>query len=423
MHYKAKINHIEAKEILDSRGNPTLSAMVRTETANGFFCGSASVPAGASTGKYEAVELRDGDLRRMNGRGCLKAVGNVNTVIAQALNGEAADDQRGIDRKLRELDGTPNKSNLGANAILAVSLACAVASAKAYGLPLWRYLGGIYAKRKFSRPMLNVINGGVHADNSLDFQEFMIVPVGATTFWKAMDDAVAVYHSLKALLKQRGFSTAVGDEGGFAPNLKREEDALGAICDAIEASGLKPGTDVAIALDVAASEWTGDDGNYHLPKAKKVYTPQQLIRRYRSLCSLYPIVSIEDGAGEDDMPMWQALTQRMGHSMMLVGDDLFVTNTERLGRGIDAGIANAVLIKPNQIGTLTETLDTISFAREHGYRVILSHRSGETADTFIADLACAVNADFMKAGAPCRAERTEKYNRLKSVYAETTGDF
>lgn len=413
----AEILDIFAREVFDSRGNPTVAAWVTVRSADGnVVTGTASVPSGASTGKYEAVELRDGDERRLFGRGCLKAVGNVNGLIAKELCGHDAADQRTVDRILRELDGTPNKSKLGANAMLAVSLACADASAKALGLPLWRYLGGIQAKRTFPKPMLNVINGGAHAGNNLDVQEFMIVPVGATTFWNAMDHAVTVYHNLKRILSDRGLSTAVGDEGGFAPNFRRDEDALNAICDAIEASGLKPGSDVSIALDVAASEWAGEDGSYHLPKAKKVYTSQQLIRRYRYLAAQYPIISIEDGAGEDDTAMWETLTQRMGRSMMLVGDDLFVTNAERLQHGIESGIANAVLVKPNQAGTLTETLETIALAQRSGYRVILSHRSGETSDTFIADLACAVNADFIKSGAPCRAERTEKYNRLKAIY-------
>ena len=412
------IYDIRAREIFDSRGNPTVAACVTVQTPNRIVYGSASVPSGASTGKYEAIELRDGDPTRLNGRGCLKAVGNVNTLIAEALKGMDATDQREIDRTMRELDGTPNKSKLGANATLAVSLACADACAKALGLPLWRYLGGLTAKRRFPVPMFNIINGGAHAGNSLDVQEFMVVPTGATTFWQAMDYGVTVYHSLKRLLSERKLSTAVGDEGGFAPNFKRDEDALSAICDAIEASGLKPREDVSIALDVAASEWAGEDGNYHLPKSQKTYTPQQLIRRYRYLASLYPIISIEDGAGEDDTAMWQTLTQRLGRHMMLVGDDLFVTNPERLQQGIRDEIANAILIKPNQIGTLTETLETIHLAQSNGYRVILSHRSGETADTFISDLACAVNADFIKSGAPCRAERTEKYNRLKDIYSE-----
>ncbi len=416
---KVEILDIGAREIFDSRGNPTVAAYVTVRNDSGDVCvGSAAVPSGASTGRHEAVELRDGDDTRIEGMGCLKAVGNVNALIARELKGKDAADQREIDRAMRELDGTENKSKLGANAILSVSLACADASAKAYGLPLWRYLGGIYAKRTFPMPMLNVINGGAHAGNSLDIQEYMIVPVGATTFWQAMDYATTVYKKLKKLLKERNLSTSVGDEGGFTPNFKRDEDAIMAICDAVEASGLKPGEDVSIALDIAASEWAQADGNYHLPKAKKVYTPQQLVRRYRYLSSLYPILSIEDGAGEDDETLWKTMSERLGRGTMLVGDDLFVTNANRLLYGIQNGMANAVLVKPNQAGTLTETLETIALAQRSGYRVVISHRSGETADTFIADLACAVNADFIKAGAPCRAERTEKYNRLKNIYAD-----
>lgn len=416
---KVEILDIGAREIFDSRGNPTVAAYVTVRNDSGDVCvGSAAVPSGASTGRHEAVELRDGDDTRIEGMGCLKAVGNVNALIARELKGKDASDQREIDRAMRELDGTENKSKLGANAILSVSLACADASAKAYGLPLWRYLGGIYAKRTFPMPMLNVINGGAHAGNSLDIQEYMIVPVGATTFWQAMDYATTVYKKLKTLLKERNLSTSVGDEGGFAPNFKRDEDAIMAICDAVEASGLKPGEDVSIALDIAASEWAQADGNYHLPKAKKVYTPQQLVRRYRYLSSLYPILSIEDGAGEDDETLWKTMSERLGRGTMLVGDDLFVTNANRLLYGIQNGMANAVLVKPNQAGTLTETLETIALAQRSGYRVVISHRSGETSDTFIADLACAVNADFIKAGAPCRAERTEKYNRLKNIYAD-----
>ncbi len=416
---KVEILDIGAREIFDSRGNPTVAAYVTVRNDSGDVCvGSAAVPSGASTGRHEAVDLRVGDDSRIEVMGCLKAVGNVNALIARELKGKDAADQREIDRAMRELDGTENKSKLGANAILSVSLACADASAKAYGLPLWRYLGGIYAKRTFPMPMLNVINGGAHAGNSLDIQEYMIVPVGATTFWQAMDYATTVYKKLKKLLKERNLSTSVGDEGGFAPNFKRDEDAIMAICDAVEASGLKPGEDVSIALDIAASEWAQADGNYHLPKAKKVYTPQQLVRRYRYLSSLYPILSIEDGAGEDDETLWKTMSERLGRGTMLVGDDLFVTNANRLLYGIQNGMANAVLVKPNQAGTLTETLETIALAQRSGYRVVISHRSGETADTFIADLACAVNADFIKAGAPCRAERTEKYNRLKNIYAD-----
>ena len=416
---KVEILDIGAREIFDSRGNPTVAAYVTVKNDSGDVCvGSAAVPSGASTGRHEAVELRDGDDTRIEGMGCLKAVGNVNALIARELKGKDASDQREIDRAMRELDGTENKSKLGANAILSVSLACADASAKAYGLPLWRYLGGIYAKRTFPMPMLNVINGGAHAGNSLDIQEYMIVPVGATTFWQAMDYATTVYKKLKKLLKERNLSTSVGDEGGFAPNFKRDEDAIMAICDAVEASGLKPGEDVSVALDIAASEWAQADGSYHLPKAKKVYPPQQLVRRYRYLSSLYPILSIEDGAGEDDETLWKTMSERLGRGTMLVGDDLFVTNANRLLYGIQNGMANAVLVKPNQAGTLTETLETIALAQRNGYRVVISHRSGETADTFIADLACAVNADFIKAGAPCRAERTEKYNRLKNIYAD-----
>ncbi|MDD7310215.1 MAG: phosphopyruvate hydratase [Eubacteriales bacterium] len=419
LHTKIEIQDIHAREILDSRGNPTVSTAVTVRGMDGnLYHGEAAVPSGASTGRYEAVELRDGDETRIGGMGCLKAVGNVNGLIAGELKGKDCADQRAIDRLMCEMDGTSNHAKLGANAMLSVSLACAAAAAKAYGLPLWRYLGGIHTRHTFPVPMLNVINGGAHADNSLDIQEYMIVPAGATTFFQAMDNAASVYKSLKKLLKSRGLSTAVGDEGGFAPNFKRDEDAIQAICDAIEASGLKPGKDVFIALDAASSEWAENDALYHLPKAKRTYAPQQLLRRFRYLMSLYPILSIEDGAGEDDEALWKTLTERLGRTTMLVGDDLFVTNAERIQHGIANGLANAVLIKPNQAGTLTETLEAIALAQRNGYRVVVSHRSGETADTFIADLAAAVSADFIKSGAPCRAERTAKYNRLSQIFAD-----
>lgn len=417
MHTNVEILEIHADEILDSRGNPTVSATVRVRGINGqIHTGQAAAPSGASTGQYEALELRDGDVSRLAGLGCLQAVGNINGPIARALKGMNAADQNCIDRAMCELDGTENKSKLGANAILPVSLACAVAAANAYGLPVWQYLGGIHARQTFPVPMLNVINGGAHANNQLDIQEYMIVPTGAHTFSQAMDHAAAVYQALKQLLKSKGISTAVGDEGGFAPNFKRDEDALQLICDAIEACGLKPGQDIWLALDVAASEWAESDGSYHLPKTQRTFSPQQLLRRYRYLASLFPILSIEDGAGENDEGFWKTLTERLGQNTMLVGDDLFVTQAARLQHGINQHLANAILIKPNQAGTLSETLETVSLARRNHYRVVASHRSGETADSFLSDFAVAVHADFIKAGAPCRSERTAKYNRIRQIF-------
>lgn len=417
MHTNVEILEIHAEEILDSRGNPTVSAVVRVRGTDGHIhTGQAATPSGASTGQYEAVELRDGDATRLSGLGCLQAVGNISGPIARALKGMNAADQRTIDRTMCELDGTENKSRLGANAILPVSLACAVAAANAYGLPVWQYLGGIQARRSFPVPMLNIINGGAHADNSLDIQEYLIVPTGAQTFSQAMEFGTSVYHALKRLLKSKGIAASVGDEGGFAPHFKRDEDALQLICDAIEAAGLKPGRDVWLALDVAASEWAATDGSYRLLKAQRTFSQQQLLRRYRYLASLFPICSIEDGAGENDEVFWKTLTERLGQSMMLVGDDLFVTQAARLQHGIDQHLGNAILIKPNQAGTLTETLDAVALAQRNHYRVIASHRSGETADAFLADLAVAVRADFIKAGAPCRSERTSKYNRLRQIF-------
>jgi enolase len=404
---KTAITAITAQEILDSRGNPTLTATVWC----GNVSGSAAVPSGASTGRYEAHELRDNDPKRYNGKGCLTAVANVEEKIAPALLGEDVTNQARLDRLMCELDGTENKTNLGANAILAVSLAAARAAANVTGLSLARYLGGV-AGGRFPVPMMNILNGGAHADNNLDIQEFMIAPVGASSYEEGLVWCVEIYHKLKSILKSRGLSTAIGDEGGFAPNLRKDEDGLKLLVEAITAAGREPGKEVAITLDAAASEWAQEDGTYFLPKSKKQLSPAQLLRYWRFLTTHYPIVSIEDAAGEDDWETWQKLTERLGGEIMLVGDDLFVTNPDRLARGIEQKAANAVLIKVNQIGTLSETLEVIYRAKEAGFDVIISHRSGETEDTFISDLAVAVNAGFIKTGAPCRAERTAKYNRL-----------
>ncbi|HHX71371.1 MAG TPA: phosphopyruvate hydratase [Clostridiales bacterium] len=404
---KTAITAITAQEILDSRGNPTLTATVWC----GNVSGSAAVPSGASTGRYEAHELRDNDPKRYNGKGCLTAVANVEEKIAPALLGEDVTNQARLDRLMCELDGTENKTNLGANAILAVSLAAARAAANVTGLSLARYLGGV-AGGRFPVPMMNILNGGAHADNNLDIQEFMIAPVGASSYEEGLVWCVEIYHKLKSILKSRGLSTAIGDEGGFAPNLRKDEDGLKLLVEAITAAGREPGKEVAITLDAAASEWAQEDGTYFLPKSKKQLSPAQLLRYWRFLTTHYPIVSIEDAAGEDDWETWQKLTERLGGEIMLVGDDLFVTNPDRLTRGIEQKAANAVLIKVNQIGTLSETLEVIYRAKEAGFDVIISHRSGETEDTFISDLAVAVNAGFIKTGAPCRAERTAKYNRL-----------
>jgi enolase len=410
-----EIFELSAREILDSRGNPTVEATAGVIRDAEIFYGTAAVPSGASTGSYEAHELRDGEAKRYSGKGCLKAADNVKSIIAPALIGMDASNQRAVDDKLIELDGTDNKASLGANAILAVSLAVARASAAASGQELWRYLGGITGGAKMPIPMMNILNGGAHADNSLDIQEFMVVPVGADSAAKAVEYCAEIYAKLKSVLKSRGLSTGIGDEGGFAPNLRRDEEGLELLVEATAAAGLEPGKDVMFSLDAAASGWVQHDGTYRLPKSGKTLNAQQLTRYWKQLADKYPILSIEDAAGEDDFELWSELTRKFSDKLFLVGDDLFVTNTKRLEKGIAMKAANCVLVKPNQIGTLTETLNFIRMARNAGYKVIISHRSGETYDAFISDLAVSQNADFLKAGAPCRGERTAKYNRLTEI--------
>ncbi len=410
----SEIIDIYAREILDSRGNPTVEVEVYLESG---VMGRAAVPSGASTGEREALELRDGDKGRYLGKGVLKAVKHVNEIIAEALIGWEVTDQTGIDRKLLELDGTDFKSNLGANSLLGVSLAVAKAAAEESGLPLYQYLGGANAK-ELPLPMMNIINGGAHADNNVDFQEFMIMPAGATSFAEALRMGAEIFHALKKVLKDKGYNTSVGDEGGFAPNLKSNEEALEVIMQAIKAAGYKAGDDVLLALDVAASEFF-KDGNYHLGAEKQpVKTPAELIEFYADLVDRYPIVSIEDGMAENDWDGWKLLTERLGGRIQLVGDDLFVTNTKILKEGIQKGIANSILIKVNQIGTLTETLDAIEMAKRAGYTCVISHRSGETEDTTIADLAVATNAGQIKTGSLSRTDRICKYNQLLRIEDE-----
>lgn len=407
---KPQIIRCSAREILDSRGNPTVEATVFL--ADGTI-GVASVPSGASTGIYEAVELRDGERKRYQGKGVLEAVSNIGKTISPALTGVYASEQAEVDSILCDLDGTENKSRLGANAILAVSLACARASANWYHLPLYRYLGGASACR-LPVPMMNILNGGAHASNNVEIQEFMIAPIGADSFAEALRIGSEIYHTLGQILKSEGFSSTVGDEGGFAPNLNSDEEALELICRAIEGSGYN--TDqVKIALDCAASEWYDEGGAYSMPKRGKTYRRDELIEYWSSLVKKYPLFSIEDGLDQRDFEGWKKLTYELGSKIMLVGDDLFVTNEKRLTEGIERGAANCILIKPNQIGTLTETLNVIQAARNAGYRFIPSHRSGETEDTTLADLAVALNAPFIKSGAPCRSERVAKYNRLLRI--------
>lgn len=403
-----RIKHITAREIIDSRGNPTVEAQVILESG---VSGTASVPSGASTGVHEAHELRDGDKSRFFGKGVLTAVKNVNDLICPALIGKEVSDLSEIDRIMISLDGTKNKSRLGANAILAVSLATARAAAAASGLQLYEYLSDRLTVAP--TPMFNVLNGGAHASNNVDIQEFMIVPHGLS-----LNDGIRagaeIYHTLGRILKDKGLSTGVGDEGGFAPNLDSDEEAIRLLCLAIENSGYSFDK-IGIALDVASSEWYRD-GRYILPKRDKIMTADELTEYYEGLVSRYPIISIEDGLAEDDFDGWKKLTSRLGSKVMLVGDDLFVTNAERLSEGISLGIANSILIKPNQIGTLSETLQVISMAKDAGYKVIISHRSGETTDTAIADIAAATNAGYIKSGAPCRGERVSKYNRLTEIF-------
>ncbi len=402
---------VYAREILDSRGNPTVEVEVTLEDGS---IGVAGVPSGASTGENEACELRDGDKSRYLGNGVTKAVENVNSIIADAIIGLDASEQIQIDKILCELDGTKNKSKLGANAILGVSLACAKASAESYVMPFFRYLGGVHS-RILPTPMMNILNGGKHADNTVDIQEFMIVPAGAQTFREALRMGAEVFHNLKKVLKSKGYNTAVGDEGGFAPSLKSNEEAFDVILEAINAAGYKPKEDIYLAIDTAASEmWEG--GKYKVFKSSgKMLTADEMINWYVELCNKYPIVSVEDGLGENDWEGWIKLTHALGRKIQLVGDDIFVTNPEFLIRGIKEGIGNSILIKVNQIGTLTETLETIQLAQRNGYSTIISHRSGETEDTTIADIAVATNAGQIKTGAPSRSERVAKYNQLLRI--------
>ncbi len=409
-----KIKNVVAREILDSRGNPTVEATVFLEDGKN---GTASVPSGASTGVYEALELRDGDKGRYSGKGVTNAVQNVNKTIRDSLVGLPAH-YRTVDKVLMELDGTENKATLGANATLSVSLACARAAAKALCIPLYRYLGGTLGNR-LPVPMMNILNGGAHADNNLDVQEFMIVPVGFATFGEALRAGTEIYHALGTYLRSKGKSSAVGDEGGFAPDLSDEKEAIETILEAVYHAGYNENK-VKIALDVASSEWA-TAGKYRMPKCGKVLNTEKLIRMWEELTSSYPIFSIEDGVGEKDDAGWITLTKDLGDKILLVGDDYFVTNPKRLKSAIEAGAGNAVLVKPNQIGTLTETLTVIQMAKEAGYRTIISHRSGETGDTTIADIAVATNAGFIKTGAPCRQERVAKYNRLLKIENELSG--
>lgn len=407
------ITNITAREILDSRGTPTVEAEVSTPLGKGC----ASVPSGASTGVFEAAALHDGDRRRYSGKGVQNAVANVNQKIRPKLIGFNALEQRKIDKLMCELDGTPNKEILGANATLAVSLAAAKAAANSLKLPLYRYIGGANA-HILPMPMMNIINGGAHADNNIDIQEFMIMPFGASCFSAGLRMCSEIYHTLKNILRKNGYSTAVGDEGGFAPNIESDTAVLDIITAAVEDCGYTVGGDFKLALDAASSEWYSANNMYRLPKSGKTKTSEELASYWQKLCRKYPIYSIEDGCAEDDWNGWSHLTQKLGSEIKLVGDDLFVTNIERLSRGINSNIANAILIKPNQIGTLTETLDTVHTAQANGYTAILSHRSGETEDTSIADIAVAVNCGFIKSGAPCRGERICKYNRLLKIEEE-----
>ena len=413
------IESVKALEVLDSRGNPTVQVEVITE---GGFSGVAMVPSGASTGSFEAVELRDGDKERYLGKGVLKAVENVNTKIAKKLENMNVYEQAKIDKTLIELDGTENKAKLGANATLGVSLAVARAAAASLGMSLYNYIGGVNAK-ELPVPMMNIMNGGKHADSGLTVQEFMIMPVGAKTFSECMRMGVEVYHNLKKVLKEKGLSTAVGDEGGFAPNVSSEKEAIELILEAIKKAGYEPGKDICLALDAASTEMfdeakkIGKDG-YYFWKTGEFKTREQMVDFIVDLANSYPIISIEDGLAEEDWEAWKVLTEKIGDKVQLVGDDLFVTNIKRLQKGIDNNTANSILIKLNQIGTLTETLDAIELAKKNGYTAVVSHRSGETEDTTLADVAVATNAGQIKTGAPCRTDRVAKYNRLLNIEAE-----
>lgn len=413
------IRDVKALQILDSRGNPTIQVEVITEDG---YVGKASVPSGASTGSFEAVELRDGDKSRYLGKGVEKAVENVNKKIAKAIIGMNVYEQRKIDGEMIKLDDTPNKSNLGANSILGVSLAVAKAASNSLGLDLYQYIGGINGK-ELPIPMMNILNGGKHSDNNISIQEFMIMPIGNITFTERMRRGVEIYHTLKKVLKEKGYSVGVGDEGGFAPNLENEEQALDIIIEAIRKAGYEPGKDIKLALDIASTEMYEEakkinKQGYYFWKTKQYKTQEEMIEYIVELCNKYPIFSIEDGLAEEDWEGWKVLTERLGNKVQLVGDDLFVTNPKRLGRGIEKNVANAILIKPNQIGTLTETLYTIQKAKQNGYKTVISHRSGETEDTTIADIAVGINAGQIKTGAPCRTDRVSKYNRLLYIEEE-----
>lgn len=414
------IEEIKALEVLDSRGNPTVQVEVITEEGTN---GVAMVPSGASTGSFEAVELRDGDKSRYLGKGVLKAVENVNKIIAKELEGMNVFEQAEIDKKLIEIDGTENKGKLGANATLGVSLAVARAAANSLGMSLYKYIGGVNAKT-LPVPMMNILNGGKHADNTVNIQEFMIMPVGAKSFSECLRTSAEIYHTLKKVLKAKGLETGVGDEGGFAPNLSSDEEALKLIVEAISRAGYKPGEDVVLALDVASTEMydeakkIGKEGCYYFWKTEELKTEDEMIEYLEDLANKYPIISIEDGLAEEDWEGWRKLTEKLGNKLQLVGDDLFVTNIKRLQKGLDNKIANSILIKLNQIGTLTETLDAIELAKKNGYTAVVSHRSGETEDTTLADVAVATNAGQIKTGAPCRTDRVAKYNRLLNIEAE-----
>ena len=414
------IESIRALEVLDSRGNPTVQVIAELYDGS---CGVAMVPSGASTGAFEAVELRDGDSSRYMGKGVLKAVENVNTIIAPELEGMNAYDQPLIDKTLIELDGTDNKGRLGANATLGVSLAVAKAAAESLGMELYKYIGGVNAKT-MPVPMMNIMNGGKHADSTLSVQEFMIMPVGAKSFRECLRMCAEIYHTLKKVLKSKGLGTGVGDEGGFAPNVKDEDEALKLIVEAIKEAGYKPGEEVCLALDLAATEMydeakkIGKEGCYHFWKINETKTCDEMIDFIADLCERYPIISVEDGLAEEDWDGWKKLTDRLGAKVQLVGDDLFVTNIKRLQKGLDMGVTNSILIKLNQIGTLTETLDAIELAKKNGYTAVVSHRSGETEDTTLADVAVATNAGQIKTGAPCRTDRASKYNRLLNIENE-----
>ncbi|MBP96095.1 phosphopyruvate hydratase [Candidatus Poribacteria bacterium] len=413
----SEIVDVRGREILDSRGNPTVEVDIYLACGT---MGRAAVPSGASTGEHEAVELRDEEDRYL-GKGVQKAVKNVNTVISENLIGESIYDQTAIDQKMIALDGSDNKKNIGANAILGVSLAVAKAAANSLGLPLYRYVGGTNAK-ELPLPMMNIINGGSHADNNVDLQEFMIMPVGASNFRQALQIGTEIFHHLKSVLKSKNYNTAVGDEGGFAPDLKSNEEALQVIMEAIEKAKYIPGDDVLIALDPASSEFY-KDGNYILEaEAQSKKSPDEMVQFYADLCQKYPIISIEDGMAEDDWDGWELLTEAIGNKVQLVGDDLFVTNTERLGLGIERGVGNSILVKVNQIGTLTETLNAIELAKQNNYTAVISHRSGETEDTTISDIAVATNSGQIKTGSLCRTDRTCKYNQLLRI-EEELGDF